>query len=53
MRFLKMMSAKLMVDLPASMPIGKRNMLATECSNPMATKVEMGNLEGIAGNGGD
>lgn len=43
-RFLKMMSKKLRLDGPASRPNGKMNMLATECSSPMATKVEMGNL---------
>lgn len=29
---------------PSAMPMGMRNMLATECSRPMATKVKMGRM---------
>merc|ERR1712113_305342 len=42
MKFL-IIAVKNEILAPPSMPSGRRNMLATECSRPMATKVEMGN----------
>mmetsp|Transcript_50769 Transcript_50769/g.142095 ORF Transcript_50769/g.142095 Transcript_50769/m.142095 type:complete len:209 (-) Transcript_50769:512-1138(-) len=33
----------MVIGPPARTPAGKRNMLATECSNPMATNIEIGN----------
>mmetsp|Transcript_71056 Transcript_71056/g.148170 ORF Transcript_71056/g.148170 Transcript_71056/m.148170 type:complete len:207 (+) Transcript_71056:107-727(+) len=48
MRLLMKNMAHVTPSAPCMMPVGMKNMFATECSKPMVTKAEMGNQIAIA-----